>query len=169
MAVIPDQLELRRAYARNAVLAAMFDHAAARQRNATEWTVENAEKAIAGAGTFLRSEVIDAFRAMEELGLGEFIVGRRGMASRFSWRVPMIDAGKVAKGLSNELPLLDDTGEEGELLLINPRGDADTINHTYNLRPDFVVGLRLPRNFSDHEALRLADFVKTLPFSVKSG
>jgi hypothetical protein len=41
---------------------------------------------------------------------------------------------------------------------------AQTIRHEYRLRPDFTAEIELPEDLTTREALRLADFLKTLPF-----
>lgn len=42
-------------------------------------------------------------RVLDEMGLGRFIVGRRGAESRFEFWTPRCQIGQVALGLSNSL------------------------------------------------------------------
>lgn len=164
--MMPDPLEIRKAYASDPMLKAIFEYSSGRERNAVEWPVERAERAIAEMGEDVsRGAIVEAFRKLEDLGLGEFVVGRRTKPSRFVWRVPMIEAGKVAKGVSSALPIVDGIDEQsGEMVLLNPHASRDAIYHSFNLRPDFVVSFELPRDFSNREATRLTEFIKMLPF-----
>lgn len=67
---------------------------AERQKNRKETTVDQ----VMSKHRARRRDVIDMFRAMEEAGLGRFVVGRREQRSRFVWSTGMIDVGQAALG-----------------------------------------------------------------------
>ncbi len=45
------------------------------------------------------------------------------------------------------------------------QANGSSIKHIFRLREDFSVKMRLPADLTANEAFRLADFIKTLPFS----
>ena len=104
-----------------------------------------------------RTEIIDILKKLDEFGLGHFLVGRRGAASRFEWDVTMQSVGKAALG---EGVIEDVSGE-----LDDEDAFPQTVHHEYRLRADFTAHIELPLDLSTREAVRLADFLKTLPFN----
>jgi len=88
-----DETKLREMYKRDRVARAFFDHMVRREYNQTE-TVdhilellnENAEKA------FWRTEVIELFKQLQQLGFGRYVVGRKGHPSRFIWYADSFNA-----------------------------------------------------------------------------
>jgi hypothetical protein len=86
-----------------------------------------------------------------------------GHPSRFEWTVGLTDVGKAAAGDVTEVQRLSD--EEREDASETADDGDDTVEHRYVLRPGFEVRINLPLDLSSVEAGRLAEFLRTLPFS----
>jgi hypothetical protein len=155
---------LRRAYDRNPAVKRIMDYVANRKNNSEQLIADRLEAIFARDDVPLaRGEIVQAFKEFQNLGLGEFLVGRRGQPTRFRWRVQMIEAGRSARGEIDSVPLIDAAGEELEVVQ-NAPSTKSVIRHSFNLRPNFSVDVSLPPDFSEREASRLAEFIKTLPF-----
>lgn len=77
---------LRAAYKEDGAVRLIVDHFASRERNQNETHLDRLEILLERGGTVLsRSEIIRAFRRLDVLGLGRFIPGRKGHATRFEW------------------------------------------------------------------------------------
>lgn len=125
-----------------------------------------------------RQVVVDLLKKLDELGLGRFIIGRRGYPSRFEWsesigtaeqasldelkrrvEAPSCSGGEDASayGVGNVLDLRQDisvlTGQQSPLVPIS-----------YPLRQNLMVTLNLPHDLTRAEAARLAGFVKRVYF-----
>lgn len=159
--------ELRRLYSESGCAKAVLDHAAARKKNSARTDVDRLEIVLRQeGGKFSRREIIGSLKSLEDLRCGSFIIGRRGQPSRFAWAVEMIGLGRAAQGEQTDVEVLDVVDaetEEGE----EPEADmlTDTVRHIYVLRPNFSVVLNLPSDLTTKESLRLAEFIKTLPFN----
>lgn len=163
-----DLVGVRKLYEGDSVARAAMNHFASRERNFSETTVESLEATLAKEAPFVtRQGVVHLFQRLERLGCGKFILGRRFNKSRMAWRVSNIALAKAAQsaGDSAEMqtspPATDD-------LVADPRtavgsGDQE-IEHTFRLRPEVVVRVKLPGNFKSAEAERLAAFIRSLPF-----
>jgi len=114
---------------------------------------------------FGRRDIIAVLKQLQELGVGQFITGRRGQPSRFEWFVAMISVGKAAKG-DEEIAIepLDDIEPLEEIELNDTEPMEGSIRHRYKLRQDYEVIFDFPIDLSTKEAGRLADFIRTLPF-----
>ncbi|MCI5047916.1 MAG: hypothetical protein MRY59_10465 [Aquisalinus sp.] len=104
------------------------------------------------------SDIVELFRSLEDMDLGRFLVGRRGAETRFYWEYDVKSIAEIAVGeadspedFSRDTPI-DDESE-------------DMLKHAFNLRPNMTVTLKLPENFTQHEAERLAAWIKSLPFT----
>lgn len=166
----PDVNGLRRLYRGDALAQRFFDHLAARSKNARETTVDRLLHVLSRDGQDVaRRDLIGLLQALQEHDAGEFIVGRRGQPSRFRWAVGMIGLAKAVRGeedaaiqaIDESEALPDINGDEPHE---EERAAPGTIRHVYQLRPDTQVRLDLPANLTTKEALRLAEFIKTLPF-----
>jgi len=104
-----------------------------------------------------RADVVEVFRDLHKLGVGTFVIGRKGHLSRFQWTVSSVELGKAAAGENVNVQV--SAKHEG-----TPRERSDVISHRFVLRPDFSVSFVLPSDLSTSEASRLSDFIKTLPF-----
>ena len=67
---------------------------------------------------------------------------------------------RVGTGTSNDPLNVDES--ENRVGASNYGASNEVIRHAYNLRPDYVV---LPASLTVSEANRLADFIRTLPFT----
>jgi hypothetical protein len=70
--------------ASSSVASEIFNHFVTRQRNRKVESVDKLVR-ICSAGT-TRTAVISVLRQLEAAGLGTFVAGRRGHASRFEWK-----------------------------------------------------------------------------------
>ncbi len=146
---------LRALYKANSAAAKILDHFAGRQRDRNVTEVDRLEQLLPNVS---RAEIIDVFKRLDDLGFGQFLVGRRGAASRFVWTVSLISVGKAATGQGTVEAVVDDDDEA------RPATPPRTIAHEYRLRPTFTVQISLPEDLSAREASRIADFIRTLPF-----
>ena len=165
-----DVQALRAAYNRYPAIKIVMDYVAGRKNNAGEMTADRLETIFErGEAPLTRGEIIQTFKDLENLGLGQFMVGRRGQPTRFIWRVQMIEAGRSARGEAVTIPALGAGIDEQESTppavgLTKPH----VISHFFNLRPEFTVEVALPKDFSEREAARFSEFVRTLPFEPTS-
>ena len=146
----------RRLYGGNACVRAIVEHLAA---NGTavgrETVVVELWKTLRGrAYTFARPEVIQAFKSLQHVGAGTFIVGRKQYPTRFHHSV---DSATLAKAARTE-------GEGIAAGVADPSSETVVIDHRYVLRQDFHLTVRLPADLTKTEATRLAEFIRTLPF-----
>lgn len=107
-----------------------------------------------------RASVIDALRQLGDVGCGEFVVGRRGAPSRFRWTLS-------TAALADRLAALD--GDESLAAPVAVERAVEEATgplwpHRFQLRPDLVIELRLPRDLTAREAARLGKFIESLPF-----
>jgi hypothetical protein len=144
---------LRHSYSKDASLRTICDELAARSRSTRFTTVDRTVERT----SLDRATVIEVFRRFEQLDLGKFTVGRRGQPSRLEWRYRLQDVGQAAAG---ELTEIDEAGT----LEDEEAAAARTTRHTFQLRPESSIALELPSDLTAHEAQRLAEFIKTLPF-----
>ena len=118
-----------------------------------------------------RREVVELFKQMANLGLGDFIVGRRSGVSRFEWSVRMVDTAKAALGeleLEDIEPLENDELEELEAdEESDEEGSAPRlVKHSFMLRPHSrPVTFDLPEDLTEYEAQRLSKFMLSLPIA----
>lgn len=150
--------KLRQLYANSTGAQAILDHFASRERSWSETTVDRIHNNVVGEGHEVsRGDVISCFKEFEQLGYGEFKIGRRGWPSRFVWSANLVTVGKTAAGeadIVEEINEADGANEE----------PMSTVKHTFMLRPDVPVSLELPSDFSASEAQRLGAFIGALPF-----
>jgi hypothetical protein len=84
---VADLASLSVAYKEDSNVRLILDHFANRQRNRTVTELEAFIKILGRAGTALeKPALIHAFRRLDALGIGRFVTGRRGHATRFEWR-----------------------------------------------------------------------------------
>lgn len=164
-----DVIGLRRLYLGDKCAKALLDHAAGRKKNSAQTTVDRLEmKLRQEGGKFSRREIVGVLKKLEELNCGAFVIGRRGQPSRFEWAVEMSGLGRVAQGEQMEVGILDaahvELDEVEEMAIEEPNIPTGTVKHVYKVRPKFEVVLNLPEDLTTKESLRLADFIKTLPF-----
>lgn len=124
-------------------------------------------------GDCSRVQIIEALKNLEELGLGNFVTGRRGKPSRFEANIPLREIGTLASGDTHRItPDVGEieSGDDGESgLTQTPASDVkppynDLTSHSYSLRPNLIVTVSLPPDLTPREAERFAEFLKTLPY-----
>lgn len=157
---------LKALYNENEVAQRFFDKAAERQRNPASTSVERA--AIATEST--KSNITDLFKSLEEIGVGTFRLGRRGHKSRIIWDYEIISLGETARGVSEPIEIEDSTQieDEEDIIFGNDKNeneeDRGVIPHQFQLRSDQAINFSLPKDLTNREAERLANFIKSLPF-----
>jgi hypothetical protein len=166
---VPIDSSVIKSFKKDPFALAFFKHAEGLSGRDGTTTVDQTMSHLRERGTvFSRLDVVELFKRFHGKGLGEFIVGRRGRLSRFKWTFPIdqvsnavLDDSSLARAplltaqkniSSNNSSSSNETKNEGGLV------------HTYNLRPNLAVSIYLPRDLSEQEAKRLADFICTLPF-----
>ncbi|UQY32644.1 hypothetical protein K8U54_12910 [Pseudomonas fulva] len=148
---------LKQVYRNNDVVRAICDHMALRAKNQYETGRQRIEYWLASDGyDFKRSEVIAAFRSLEQAECGRYVEGRHGWKSRFVWAVQSKLVADAAQGLESKEAVETDTAVE-EIT-------DEAIEHTYVLRPDLTISVELPADLTRSEAQRLAQFVGSLSF-----
>lgn len=104
-------MAIRVLYDENPHATLLFDWTASLERDAYETTVDRISRKL----EISRGEAISLARELEEAGCGEFIVGRKGWASRFRWAYSRVSLGQVASGEAEELEEASDPiSEEDE-------------------------------------------------------
>ena len=157
-----DESKVRTLYGKNKVAQAMLDYFAKRTYDATETKVDRIIHTLTKDGTEIsRGQILEVFKELERMGCGNFVTGRRGWPSRFVWDVGIVSLGKMAGGESAELQtnVVTATGEE----------QAETLMHSFHLRPDLEVKIELPADLTSAEASRLSEFIKAIPFIEEEG
>jgi hypothetical protein len=94
---------LRSVYRRDPGARRFFDWAAGRTNDAAQTTIER----MAQKAELERRDAVQFARELEDIGCGQFIVGRRGARSRIAWRHSLISIGETAAGRAEALKLLD--------------------------------------------------------------
>lgn len=151
-----DKEALKELYVSNEAVKAFCDHMAQRDRNQGETKLKRILSLLADEKSPVRKpEMIAAFRELERVGCGQYVVGRHRWPSRFVWSVKSLTTCQLAQGSATES---DETaiGDYDE-------SESEELEHTYNLRADFQVRVSLPMDLSESEAERLAGFVRSLP------
>jgi hypothetical protein len=105
--------------------------------------------------TLKRSAVINVLRRLEEeYDLGKFIKGSQGHPSRFLF-TPPLNALKVALAATG--------APEEEVPDEVVTGDDDLAEHTFRLRADLQITLKLPEDITFAEAKRLSAWIRAIP------
>lgn len=153
-----DENGLHGLYASDPAAKALLDHFASRERNRRTMPIDRVIWLVGTEGNRIsRGDAVRVFKRLDELGCGKFMVGRKGHPTRFDWSVGMTEVGRVASGESVEIqpapaPVLDEAA------------DDEMIDHRYRLRKELDVLIQLPATLTRSEAIRLANFIQTLPF-----
>jgi hypothetical protein len=153
--------ELRRLNQESETAKGFFELLARRKNSATVTKVDRALGLLLADGVSAsRGEVIRIMQRLRDIGMGRFIIGRKGQPSRIEWSVNVISMSRAATGQTDEidmtLPESANADEEDE-------GQEDVLEHRFHLRSDFTVTVELPVGITTSEAERLANFIRTLP------
>jgi hypothetical protein len=158
-----DAKVLKALYTGSPAARAILDYFASRTYNAVSTKVDSLETRLRRDGhEFPRRDVVSVFKQLADAGCGSFVTGRRGQPSRLEWSVQLTSVAKAAKGEGLAVAKLDPS----EVGVTEEEDDVPTglLRHPFRLRPGLTLNLELPENLTVKEAMRLADFVKTLPF-----
>ena len=146
-------LKLASLYRNNRAAQIYFDTFAKRRRSFKETTIQDVVDLARRQGWGLPPDaVIEFFAALEEADCGQFVRDDKG--ARFEW---LLKASQVAL-LARQTPA-PKTDEKPE------QWASQNIVHTLRLRPDWMLSLELPSDFTPAEAKRLCHFVRSLPLS----
>jgi hypothetical protein len=105
------------------------------------------------------AEAKELFEGIEVLGLGKFIVGRRGSPSRLQWQYTLSSIAAVATAEA-------DAFEPASRSSLPKRDSSDQfIEYVFQLRRDLKIKFALPADFSQQDIVRLTAFLQTLPLS----
>jgi hypothetical protein len=92
-----DTLGLRAAYLDDAAVKTIIDHFANRQYNQYVTELDAFCDKLDRTGTPMDKQgVIRGFRRLDALGVGRFLVGRRGQPTRFEWHEKSLTVRKIA-------------------------------------------------------------------------
>ena len=150
---------LKQHYARYAAVRAICDHTAERAKNQNETALHRIMHYLEYEGEdYKRSDLIAAFRLLEEAECGRYVEGRHGWKSRFVWAVKSKLVSGAAEGTQSKAELVAPDSPEDDAL------EEEMIEHTYILRPDLSISIDLPVDLSRNEAERLAQFIGSLSF-----
>lgn len=76
-----------------------------RERNSPSTDLRRIRQHLRKEGFHVVPEaVVDTFKALETMGAGTLVYGKRGHAKTFKWKVPLKDVAKAAHLLPKELP-----------------------------------------------------------------
>jgi hypothetical protein len=114
-------LQLRAMYRDDAAARALFEWAAARRNDASETSIAYlAQKAETSEGNATKLA-----RRLDDLGCGDYIVGRRGGTSRIVWSYSLKSIGRAAKSDQGEAAVLEPKDPDLAAESVEDRGSAD--------------------------------------------
>jgi hypothetical protein len=134
----------------------LFEHFSMRGTDASERCLVE-EVALKTATS--KTDVIAFFRALYEAQIGDFILGRKGRETRFTWRCRPDEI--LAAAIARRYIVV--AGQSLAVVADNSSGDDELVEHSFRLRSDLIVTLKLPASLTSREARRLARFVRALP------
>jgi hypothetical protein len=151
--------KVKQAYQTSSSVKVILDYYATITTAESESKVQTTLLNLAQSGRYTNNGVIvQAFKKLEECGCGHFIVGRKGLLSRFRWAFHSNALAKAVKG----------EGNESDITVVNEEASTISIpmiKHLYRIRPDLEIAVFLPMDITKTEALRLSEWMKTLYFS----
>lgn len=148
--------KVRELGSRSSISVAFFDFLASRKRFSADLPLDVVSRAVPRAS---KSDLLAIFKEMEDLGLAELRLGRRGFKTRLTWVASPVDVVRAWTGELQEVLLEDGSDVEEEV------ESADFVEHIYQLRRDLQIRLELPADLSEKEASKLARWLETLPFT----
>jgi len=138
-----------------------FKALASRQKNRSvtplDKVLESAELTSLGSESQRRRAALEFFRQLASAGAGELRIGRRGKATRFIWKAPLLEVARLAS------PDGGPEREEGPNLVTQAPEESLLVTHTYLLRKNLTLKFQLPIDLTASEAERLAAMIRTLP------
>lgn len=164
---VPDPLvtKLRALYQSDENARHLLDHFAKRQ-NKANFTTAEAVETVSGA---FRGDAVDLLKRLSDFGLGTYYIGRRGAQTRIEWDYDIREVGKAAQGQVKSLTAdnVDDESDFSEVgteeLATEDFADVEFWDHSFPLRSNFRLMLRLPADLTLREAERIGAWVRSLP------
>lgn len=175
--------ELKSLNQSNEVAKLILEYFAACESNDYVMTVDDLQRILNEKNIYFitRQDIIQLFKDLEKLGLGDFKVGRRTQKTRFESKNSLASIGKAVIEDNQALvdhqqkPELDKEVNQnqkniyfrdsiGEDSLGNQNRLNELLKHSFRLRSDLIVNLELPADLTNSEAERLSNFIKILPF-----
>lgn len=138
-----------------------FEWLAGRQKHSAETSVDYGMRIVRGAS---RADIIKMYRALDEVGLGRFLIGRRGGESRMLWYVNLADLGQVYEGSLDELDLLAEFDDEEEKEEFDyPSQNLDQpMEWKFPVRRGVFVTVTLSGSYTEEDSKAMADHVMTI-------
>lgn len=102
--------KIRTLYKQDEIARRFFDQCASRERDASATSIDRMTYLLG----ISREEAVGLAQKLESTGCGEFIVGRRGYKSRFTWSYSCISVGQAAAGETAQLEPTENPEPEGE-------------------------------------------------------
>ncbi len=150
---------LKKIYNDNEAVKSICDHMSDRSKNQNETALHRITHYLEQEGAeFKRSDLIAAFRLLENAECGRYVEGRHGWKSRFVWSVKSKLVAGAAQGTETKAALIAEEDIEEEIF------EEEMLEHVYLLRPDLVITIELPADLSRNEAQRLSQFIDSLSF-----
>lgn len=139
--------KLRAKYKNDPLFRTFMEVLAAAPKDYRQLTVDQLCDLLAKAGARVyRHDAVRMLQSTHGQHRGWFTIGRRGHSSRFDFYGSSKAMAEAAIGASAKpTPAL--------------------LTHKFRLRPNLEITLELPSDLSEKEVGRIADFLKTLPFS----
>jgi hypothetical protein len=113
--------ELRTLYQANKVMGRFSDWAAGRSKDSSETSIDRLMH-VAQVG---RSEAVHLARALDEIGCGDFIIGRKGRKSRIRWAFSLRKLGQAARERAAPVEETDISVASGAADQQVPRGNEE--------------------------------------------
>jgi len=103
-------------------------------------------------------DIVELFKKLDEIGVGQYIVGRKGGETRFVWSFDVKSLALIALGESDELLSIPSDAPQDD------DDPEDELKHEFALRANMTITVRLPTDLTAREAERLAGWIRSLPF-----
>ena len=112
-------------------------------------------------------EMREVLKLFKELGLGTYKTGRKGGETRFEFDYSSRSLQDAAKRGMLVRPIDEKAVDSDEEDDKENSGStmSPILEHSFNLRSDFVVRIKLPQDFSSKEAARISAFINSLPLN----
>jgi hypothetical protein len=143
------------------------------QLKGTQANATSVEELLAGVlatqkTVISRRSLVRLLYALANAGCGSFRIGRRSKPSRFEWAAPAHSIASMILGETQAAPEPVSTKNRLTQSTSSTPGPAassgNELIHSYHLRRELTISIRLPADITEREAHRLADFIRTLWF-----
>lgn len=112
-----------------------------------------------------KDEVTQVMRALNDMGAGDYVIGRRGKPSRFEWKVNPSELAQIAKGsLSEASPVANFTSKTNRASKKKKVAGPKMASHGFRLREDLTISFDLPEDITSAETERLSRMLAAIPF-----